>query len=389
MNPVLIYLGDDTCYNVLNYMARSLGDEFEKLGLEVIYHDVSGDDLGSIANYVGREFTAVIGFQTGVFSIWLESKKCFLHDLIKGPKFDFNMDHPIWRKEHFEKAPKDYYVLTHDRNYISFIQRYYPAVKDALLLPPAGNVNEDIDSAKEKGLVFIGTYNNYRGVFEYIRKSPLKRFLNAYLLELRKNYNETPEKVLEELLEKSGRKLSDKEFLDLFDDCKMMITCAAAYYREKVIAALLENNVELTVYGDSWKSSPFADNKNLHIKPEISPEETTRELAKSRLSLNIMTWHKDGFTERIAGSMLAGCVVVSDRTTCLEEQYTDGEEMILFDLKDTKTLAERIKELLSDDVSRQNMAERAFSRAVKEDTWRKRAEQFLIYVYDMKMSGEI
>ena len=387
MNPVLIYTGENICYNVLNHMARSLGSEFEKMGLEVIYLDVSGDGLSHIAEYIGREFTAIIGFQTGVFGIYLESKKCYLHDLLYGPKFDFSLDHPIWRRNHFCSVPKDFYVLTHDRNYIDFIKRYYPNVKDALLLPPAGNISDEINVSKEKDIVFLGSYSDYREAFEYIRKSDLKRFLNRYLLALRQNYNNTPESVLDEVLKRDGLALSDGEFLDLFDDCRMMIACVAAYYREKVIKALLDRNIELTVYGESWRNSPLADSAYLHIEPEVTPDASLEELAKSKLSLNIMAWHKDGFTERVVNSMMSGSVVVSDRTQCLEEQYVNDEEMVLFDLDDMDGLAGRIKKLLSDDAARESIAERAFNRAIKEDTWKKRAEQLLIYIYDMKISG--
>ena len=387
MNPVLIYKGENICYNVLNNMAGSLGNELEKMGLEVIYLDVSKDGLNHIADYIGREFTAIIGFQTGVFGIFLESKQKFLHDYIRGPKFDFCMDHPIWEKDLFEKAPEDFYVITHDRNYREFIKNYYPGVRDALYLPPGGTMADFTAGRKEQGLVFLGSYSNFRESFDYIRRHKQKALLNRYLLALRRDYNSTPEKVLADLLAKDKVVLSDREFLDLFHELRMMLPCVLSYYRERVVRSLLERDVPITVYGDTWRQCPFADHKNLTIKPAVSPDTSMEELASSKLSLNIMAWHKDGFTERIAGSMLAGSVVVSDRTACLEEQYIDGEEMILFDLKDMDNLADRIKALLRDDEKRQAIADRAYERAVKEDTWKCRAESLLRYIYEIQLSG--
>ena len=98
-----------------------------------------------------------------------------------------------------------------------------------------------------------------------------------------------------------------------------------------------------------------------------------------------MAWHKDGFTERIANSMLYRSIVVSDRSICLEEQYKDGEELILFDLMDLSRLPDQIRTLLQDDKRREEIAERAYQRAIAEDTWDQRAALFLMYCEELRI----
>lgn len=382
-NPILIYTGADICYNILNVFAKEFGNALSDLGEEVIYYDVEKDGLPGLTEFVGRDFKAIVGFQTYAFDPYLPSRQQFLHDLIGGPKFNFQFDHPVWMRSHYEKAPKNLYVLTHDRNYITFIRRYYPAVTDALLLPPGGVLKEQgITSEKSYDLVFVGTYQDYRSYFPMIRKSPKDgRYLaNAFLLEMKKHPERTAEDALLAVLAKRGRTLSDGEFLDTLDRMKQIIYCIMSYYREKVVGQILDAGIIVDVYGESWKNSPFVEYQNLHIHPAVSPEDCLVELAKAKLSLNIMAWHKDGFTERIANSMLQKSVVVSDISTCLNEQYRDGEEMVLFDLKKMDALPERIKELLSDDAARERIAENACQRAIREDTWKQRAELFLAYL---------
>ncbi len=387
-NSVLIYKGTDICYNILNEFAEQFGEALKRQGCTVLYYDVEKEGLSSLVQYMGQEFTAIVGFQTYAFDPYLESRKCFLHDLFGGLKFNFQLDHPIWMRAHYEKGPRDYYVLTHDRNYQAFIKQYYHGVKEALLLPPGG-VKPDEGAPlpeKTKDLIFLGTYNDYRELLDLIRKSDRKtRFLaGAFLLEMTKHPNQTAEDALKKVLRQRKYTVSDEDFLNTLDSLKPMINCAMIYYREKTVRTLLDDGISLIVYGDTWKKAPFADHPLLTIVPSVTPEESLNELAYAKMSLNVMAWHKDGFTERIANSMLYRSIVVSDRSTCLEEQYKDGEELVLFDLTEIASLSERIRELLDDDRQREAMAERAYQRAIAEDTWDQRAELFLMYCEELR-----
>ena len=93
------------------------------------------------------------------------------------------------------------------------------------------------------------------------------------------------------------------------------------------------------------------------------------------ISLNVMAWHKDGFTERIADSMLAGAVVVSDYSRQLEEFYE--EETVLFDLEQLGKLPKLLQQLLEDEKSLQRIAASAQEKARKTATWDARAKELL------------
>ncbi len=98
------------------------------------------------------------------------------------------------------------------------------------------------------------------------------------------------------------------------------------------------------------------------------------------MSLNIMTWHKDGFTERIANAMLQKSVVVTDRTTYLEENFENGRELLMFDLGHLEELPGQIKELLSNEEKRAQIAECAYRKALKYHTWDARAKTLLQWI---------
>lgn len=382
-HPILIYKGTTICYNILNYFAEQLGDALKKLGYTVIYYDIEKSGLSELTQFIGQRFKAIVGFQTYAFDPFLKSQGLYLHDLIHGPKFNFQFDHPIWMRAHYEKGPRNYYVLTHDRNYQAFIKKYYPGVTDAFILPPGGSLPVDIPKAfpKTKNLVLIGTYYDYRELQKLIYGSDenTRILADAFLQEMKKHPNQTAELALKKSLTNKGLSFSDSDFLQILDSLKVVIKYVMVYYREKVVKTLLEANIPLVVYGDSWKKSPFSNHPALQIVSAVPPEGVLNELSSSKMSLNVMAWHKDGFTERIANSMLCHSVVVTDQSTCLTEQYQDGEELVIFDLMKLDALPARIKDLLSNDAKRAHIAESAFQRAKNEDLWKNRAELFLSY----------
>jgi spore maturation protein CgeB len=153
--------------------------------------------------------------------------------------------------------------------------------------------------------------------------------------------------------------------------------CAMTYYREKIIRTILNAGLTLHVFGDSWKEPAFSGYPNLIIHPLADAEDSLKLYAQSKVSLNIMSWHKDGMTERIANSMLNRAVVLSDPSTYLTEHYTDDREIVYYHLTRLDELPGKIRKLLADDDYRETIAENACKYAAVHDTWDNRAEEFL------------
>ncbi len=379
--PILIYRGDDTCYNQLNVFADELTKGLVKCRQRIEIFDVSKEDIAPLTKYTGMRFKAVIGIQTYLFSIKMKDKTTNLHNLIIGPKFNMIFDHPVLLKKHIEAGPKDYYLLLHDRNYITFAKKYYPNVKDCFLLSPGGIIGQTTgqDMSRSKDVSFIGTYYNYRGIILNIKKMDKKiRYIaNRFLIEMRRDVNQPAEKALETVLNHYGIHISDEEFLDMLFELRYVFFGVMYYYREKVIRSLLDGGIKINVYGNSWNASPFAKHQNLIIHPQVTGDEALNIMAQSRISINIMAWHKDGFTERIANSMLNGSVVVSDSSTQLNEIFVSGEDLVLFDLNDLECLPSTIQNLLSSKEELARISKKGYNNALENHLWDNRANQFL------------
>lgn len=374
--PILVFRGTACCYNILNVFAENLAEALKKQGNCIEFYDTEAEDVQGLARLLGKRYKALVGFQAWILSAQLKDGSSSLLDRIGGPKYNFIFDHPVWMQEQLRRVPERYYVLTHDRNYAAFIKKYDTGVGDAFLLPPGGRIQDSVGD-RTYDVVFLGTYGDYREKLAAIADCvPEVRFLAArFLLYMKKYPDITAEEAFSRALSYYKVSPDDEEFLRLFGEMKSVILCIMYYYREKAVEVILKAGIELHVFGDSWKKSPFAQNQYLKMHEAVYGEDAMRVLAGSKISLNIMAWHKDGFTERIADSMLAGAVVVSDYSTQLEEFYK--EETVLFHLQRLDELPGLLTELLVDETKRLRVAEAAEKKARAAATWGARAEELL------------
>lgn len=375
--PVLVYKGDPVCHNVLTVFAEQFGAALERAGEKVVYYDLAQEDVEGILCFMGRRFKAIIGVQSYLFSVKLADEEHYVHEYIYGPKYNFVFDHPIWLKKHLMHQYPDYYILTLDQNYADFAKRYFG--KQAILFPPAGMEAEGIgEQERTYDFTFVGTMGDYFSQVLWIHELERpKRFLaNRFLLIMRKHPELTLEEAFAQALAQQKLELTEKEFMERLRELCVTGYLVMHYYRYKVVETILKSGIRLDVFGNSWLQSPLRKYPNLICHPDVTVEESLVIWKQSKLSLNVMSWHKGGFTERMAGIMLAGAVLVTDDTTYLRGRY-DQDDMLIFYLDKLEELPGQIRELLAGEGRRAKMAERGQSKTLQEHTWDKRAEQFL------------
>lgn len=378
--PILIYRANDIVEKVLLFFTDQLAVNLQRCRQKVEVFDYRRSDSYGLNQYIGQRFKAVIGIQSTYFSI--QDNGTYLHDLIIGPKYNMFLDHPVFLKDSVTHGPKDYFLLIHDRNYINFVKRYYKDyITDCFQFAPAGVLPPDSSRSLSKiyDISFIGTYNDYRqGLVSLYGRNPWTRHFGARCLYFLKQYpGWTVEKALEETLCFYNMQIDDKAFEELFYNFRYLSTIIAYYYREKVIATLLDAGITIHVFGDTWSRSPFARYPNCICHSNLTTYESIEVFQKSKISLNIMKWHKDGFTERISNSLLCQSLVLSDRSQYLEENFTNGEELVLFDLSELEYLPSLVNSLLSNPVLLEHITSNGYQKAIKQHLWIHRAKQLL------------
>jgi hypothetical protein len=327
--------------------------------------------LDELTKLSGKRFKAIIGVQTYLFSVKFKDGSN-LHDSVKGPKFNMFLDHPTCLNTHLLDAPKDCYILTHDRNYAEHVRKFYPNIKGCYILPPAGETYTPAnDVQKIYDLSFVGAYHNPQDMLAKVKQLDEKYDGKASVLA--QSMIDNPDATYESQVQRVFGNLTAAEHYEL----SATFFCAMTYYREKIIRTILDAGLTLHVFGDSWKTPVLCAYPNLVIHPEAEGQDALKLYAQSKISLNIMSWHKDGMTERIANSMMNRSVVLTDPSTYLTEHYADDREIVYYHLTRLDELPEKINRLLSDDNYREAIAENGYKTAAAHDTWDNRAEEFL------------
>ena len=111
------------------------------------------------------------------------------------------------------------------------------------------------------------------------------------------------------------------------------------------------------------------------LAPQILPL-----MNDSKIVLNTMTWFKAGSHDRVFNGMLAGAAVVTDDSTYMRREFTDGRELVMFSLQDLATLPERVFDLFGHISHMQEMADCGYHAASEHHTWKNRAE-YLVECY--------
>ena len=381
--PVLIYKGTEVCNNILNVFAEQLGEVLEKKGWRVEFFNGQKDPLEKLVGYMGRHFKAIIGIQTYLFGVKLADEVTYLHQQMRGPKFHLILDHPIWLKQQLTHDYTDFYVLTHDRNYMHFVQNYYK--KNAIHFPIPGIENKNLPCEKLYDFSFVGSIGNYKEQLHTIRQMDKQdRYLaNHMLLVMRKNTHLSAEQAFEQAYNGVFGMNEKKERLDAFYRIRSVIYLIMDYYRYQILKTILDSGIKLDVFGDFWKDSLVGDHPNLICHPSVSVEESLAIFAQSKLSLNVMSWHKDGYTERIANIMLGKAVLVTDETTYLMEQYQNEKELVMFSLDKLEELPKQIKQILDDELLQKQIAEAGYQKTKEQHTWEKRAEDLIDFLQEL------
>ena len=375
--PVLIFRGNDTCYNVLNTFADELKNSIEKSGYKTEIFDVDREDWKEVVRYQNRHYKAVVGFQSFLFSVKMEDGKRYLADFIRAPKFNFLLDAPICFSAHLGYKAEDFTILTHDINYKNFLEKHYK--QQAKILPPGGMISANPLNINERKyeLTFLGSYGDYRKILLELEglSAGDKAIGTALFGRLKTEPELTLEAGFDEVIKERGLVTDEDTYLVRLHRVRRVLYAASYYFREKAIKAILESGLRLTVFGESFKNSPFVNYKNLNICEEVPAERSLEVYGNSKISLNFMTWHKAGLTERMANIMLAGAVLLTDYTDGFNEG--SGEDFVDFKLSDIDSLPEKIKELLKNESLLNKIALNGRKRALSSMTWDKRAEDLL------------
>ena len=407
VSPYLMYMGDEICYGTLKAFSKEFGGALERAGYKVIYVKTQDMTREFFVSITGKSLRGLIAFQTPTFTIKTNDGR-YLHDLVDAPLYWMDFDHPCWFGSYITDMPQKTNFLCVDRYYASYIRKVQH--RKAVFFPPAAEPTElsglgydEFVSEKKKlteyPVSFVGTCDDRLDEdMALIEKQQPDLFplAHEYIERMMDEPRKPQDVVLYELL--SDRRImqkyfgrtesfSDEEFDHFLQSWAFIGKDVVHHLRKKVVQTILDAGIELHVFSDTF--SEFSGYPNLHIHQSVDYEQTSDIYSKSLISLNVMTGHKAGFTERIANSMLCGAVSFTEGTEYTDEEFVDGVDIETFRLSNEEIakIPERIRDLLSDEDHALDIAYHGMKKAASDHTWDKRVEEFTQMFYVGQMSA--
>jgi hypothetical protein len=377
---ILILRPSDVCFGVIDSMATAFGMALESSGCEVIYFDIKTQGADAVAQFVQQTFDAVVDFYSGLLGVQVGENQYFWN-FVNAPIYQFDFDYPLYISHTMNVPLRNYHVLCMDEQYCEVIEKTMPNVDKTYHFPPTGiSCRELIPwSDREIDVSFVGTSIDYRDNLNKLKNSSgeFRVLGETFFSNMQEDSSVGQKEALEKTLEQLRISVSQNEFYQMMDSLGGLIMSASHYYRANVIQTLLAHDITVDVYGDTWRSMPFAKHPKLNIHSELRGTSYEEVMANSKFSLNILYPNKQSFSERIGYTLLNGAVCVCDESSYMKQLFQDKEEMLFYRLDRLEQLPDMIKRYLVCPEQAQMISAAGRKKALEKHTWAVRAEQFL------------
>lgn len=304
------------------------------------------------------------------------------------PYVDILMDHPFHYEKPLRNAPGTALILCTDRNHVKYIRRFFPNIRRTDFLPHAGvELRCKHKPLKERGIdvLYAGalpiyTVDKMIPDLTSIPEVDGAALAQEVLGELVRHLEKTTEAAIEDYIKTERDDLSDRRLHEIIVKMRFLDSYATSFFREQAVRILVESGIRVTAYGVGWNQCEWSDNPYLTYGGKVLAPQILPLMNDSKVVLNTMTWFKAGAHDRIFNGMLAGAAIVTDDSAYLNREFVDGKELVMFSLKDIRTLPERVYRLFGHMEEAQHMADCGYLAAKERHTWKNRADWILEYL---------
>ena len=374
-------------YDTLDLFSDKLEEAFVEFGYESFVYDTREQDkskaalLALLAERKGN--ASVITFNNMGYN--LEWNGVNVWEEYEVPYIDILMDHPFHFERPLREMPFTAIVLCADRNHVKYIRRYYKNIRQVDFLPHAGvELGRKHKPLSERNIDVL--YAGALPIFTVAKMIPsldemyglnLQDMMQEVLRELIMHPDKTTEQAIEEYAHANRyaeRELSDEELRRVVTHMRFLDSYATSFFREQAVRGLVENGIKVTAFGVGWDQCEWSNNPYLEYGGKVLAPEILPLMNDAKVVLNTMTWFKAGAHDRIFNGMLAGAAVVTDDSTYLRHECTDGKELVLFKRSEVMLLPDKVCDLFGHMERTQELADRGLAFARENHTWKKRAE---------------
>lgn len=372
----------------LTFFSEQIAEYFVEQGWQVFWYDLHNEQKCAkrLRRFVKTGNTYMLTFnflglsgEEGVYDEW----QGYIWEQYQMPCFNIVVDHPLYYTERYEQLPSRYYQISIDLEHENYIQEYYPEIASLGFLPLAGTGRLDsLEGTVEEWLrnrpaevLFVGNYNNPAEYEPYITRinAEYTAFYRGIISELLHHPERTLTEVAKRHCIREMGMLSRKEWRICFQHLNFVDLYLRFYERQQVLKQLVESGVTVHVYGHGYEDFQVSRPECLICHGPVDSLECLKQMQKSRISLNVMPWFRDGAHDRIFNAMANGSVSLSDESRYLTRQLKDGEDILFYDLLQLEDMTNRVKDLLKNPEVLYRISQQAYHKAREYHLWKHRA----------------
>ena len=381
-DKILVFTSREICYNSHSFFAHQIAAAFEKLGQEVEFCEFTKeDDFDAVLKpHLGQTYKLMLDFNSLLPQL-IEEDGTPVLNLIHGPFYDYILDHPLFHYNCLSVKANDFHAILLDEGQESYVKRHHPNVKSTMMMPLGATeaITKEKRAKKPDCVLFIGSYDSEEkllGIME-LAPEPLKTFMKE-ILERRLEEPEIPmEQAFEDILLQKGLELDDAKFALFMNQMYAVDAFVRNYYRRISIESLLKARIPVKIIGEGWEKYHGNYGDSIIKEKEVEFGLSFEKIAKEHIILNNSPIFNRGAHDRIYAGMANHCVVMTDENPYLRRTLKDGENVMLYSLKNTKTIKDMAEELLTNPILVRNIQESAYQEFLEKHTWECRASRLL------------
>lgn len=389
---------------ICNYTLEHFREVFAALGHEIYLLELerfreTGKEL---MEFIKGGLDFVLTIDNAGLSLRFDETRS-LWEFLNIPCLNILFDHPYLFFDALSGLPKVCVPVCMDPYHVLYLKRFFPGLKHGYFMPLGGEetmIGQMIPwEQRSIEVLYAGSLKRVDDAIDDDFSEKVMRYLNCHTSS-----------TAEEAIEICFRHLSQEElaasFPVLAGNCdpasaedELLRRVIETYrfcdvntqyiYRKKLVRELIDQEIHVTVYGGGWELLGWDDHPYFHRYPFAPAKECISKMQDAKFVLNILPWFKAGTHDRINNAMLAHAVCVTDRSSYLEERFTDGEDLLYVSLEDIGAAAERIKALLREPQRAERIAESGYQKAVLKETWQNRAMDMLARVMEKRFDDGI
>lgn len=386
----IVVFGNNSRHPAVKAIMLEVRQSLEAMGKDVVYCDcMDNDSVNFVLDCMDKqEIAACIGYGQGGMS-WEKSGggTFFTYEVYDVPHVSILMDMPYNICQSGLKVPCNRHICTIlDKSAYEYFHYVYPEkATKVLFLPLAGMKAEgdyDIFAVDKKyDVAYVACPWMYGRFGDGVKRSWHNNDTHKYIISIlddTADYLEAyPENVWPALkLVLNERGIGEESYLrTMLPYCWELMSYIKTWRRIKGVEFLIKNDIAVDVFGDGWEAVPFADKLRLH--GNVSYEESLQICAQAKILFQDSGEFNYGANDRTFNAMLNGAVLVTEYSRYLDETFTNGQDLFMYDWQQGEKQVQIIHDLLQDNCCRLAVAMNAYGKASQYHTWGNRVQSIL------------